>query len=497
MPKPDYSKDIFKQLQELMIKCDNLSHEVKTIEKKTEKKFKKQIKEMKQQYEEKIEILENKVKKLEKENQKLRDDNDRLKKIVNNNSDNSSKPPSSDIKKNIPNNREKSQQKIGGQKGHKGAGLRKKDIENKIANKEIEHEVINVGIPKGEFVSKYIIDVEIRTVAKEYRFYKDENGKYNIPKEFQTDVQYGPELKTMCTALNVDGVVAVNRLTKLVSHISHGKINLSNGTIINFEKELNKKVSGVVETIKNELLNSEMMYTDGTSSRCNNKNICIRNYSTENYTYLAATMSKSKKCIEETGILPKYTGNLVHDHETVIYNYGNKHIECNVHVSRYLKGCFENTGHKWALNMRCFLCTLNEHRKRIKQQGAKEFSKEQLERYLNRCDEIIQEGYTENKKIKQKFLRQEEQKLLNRLKKYKENHTMFLCDFNVPFDNNLSEREIRHVKTKQKISGYFNNLETCTLYCNIKSVIITLKKQCKDFYDEFYKLYKNNPVLVS
>ena len=37
MPKPDYSKDIFNQLQELMLKCDNLSHEVKSIEKKTEK----------------------------------------------------------------------------------------------------------------------------------------------------------------------------------------------------------------------------------------------------------------------------------------------------------------------------------------------------------------------------------------------------------------------------------------------------------------------------
>ena len=37
MAKSDYSKDLFKQVQELILKCDNLSHEVKTIEKKTEK----------------------------------------------------------------------------------------------------------------------------------------------------------------------------------------------------------------------------------------------------------------------------------------------------------------------------------------------------------------------------------------------------------------------------------------------------------------------------
>ena len=68
----------------------------------------------------------------------------------------------------------------------------------------------------------------------------------------------------------------------------------------------------------------------------------------------------------------------------------------------------------------------------------KKIEDERLERYSKRYDEIIQEGYEENRKIKSKFLRQTEQRLLNRLKKYKENHLMFLYDFSVPFDNNLS-----------------------------------------------------------
>lgn len=71
-----------------------------------------------------------------------------------------------------------------------------------------------------------------------------------MKKEFQTDVQYGNELKTICTALNVEGVVAIDRLTKLVSCISHGKIKISNGTLVNFVSELGKKSENVVETIK-------------------------------------------------------------------------------------------------------------------------------------------------------------------------------------------------------------------------------------------------------
>ena len=211
---------------------------------------------------------------------------------------------------------------------------------------------------------------------------------------------------------------------------------------------------------------------------------------------MVATKGKGKKYLEETDILNKYTGNLVHDHETVIYNYGNKHIECNVHVSRYLKGCYENTNHKWALEMRSFLCSLNEYRKKLKLKKIEKLDREKLERYSKRYDEILEKGYEENKKIKKKFLRQDEQRLLNRLKKYKENHLLFIYDFTVPFDNNLSERELRHIKTKQKISGYFNSFSGAQIYSNIKSLIITLKKQGKNFYNEIFNIYENNPVNV-
>lgn len=484
----DYNNQVFKQLEELMKKCDDLSQEIK----QERKEFKKE----KIILNEKIQNLENTVEKLEKENKKLKDDNDRLKKEINNNSDNSSKPPSSDIKKNIPNNREKTNKKVGGQKGHKGHSLTKKSVEEKIQNGEFKHEVINVGDIAKEYKSKYILDIKVNVIAKEYKFFKDKNGKYNIPKEFQTDVQYGNELKTMCAVLNTEGLVAFDRLANIIRNITHNSIELQKSTIINFMTELNKKSSNIIENIKTKILNSQIMYTDATSGRCNGKNICVRNYSTKGLTYFVPTNGKGKKYIEETNILNKYTGTLVHDHETVIYNYGNKHIECNVHVSRYLKGCYENTSNKWSLKMRSLLCSLNEYRKILIAKKITKLEAEKLERYSKRYDEIIEEGYRENKKVKSKYLRQEEQRLINRLKKYKENHLMFLYDFSVPFDNNLSERDLRHVKIKQKVSGYFNSFKGIENYLNVKSIIGTLKKQGKDFYKEIFNIYEEIPVEI-
>lgn len=496
MAKSDYSKDLFKQVQELMLKCDDLSHEVKTIEKRTEKKFKKQIKELKAEYEEKIENLENRVTELEDENEKLKNDNYRLKKQINNDSNNSSKPPSSDIKRNIPNNREKTTKKAGAQKGHTAHFLSKQIIEDKIKNGEYKTEIIHKGEIRKEYISKYILDLKIDVIAKEYRFYKDKNGKYNIPKEFQTDIQYGNELKTICTILNTEGIVALDRLANFVSCISHEKINISKGSIINFMKDFNKKGSYIIKNIESKILNSEIMHTDATTGRVENKNICIRTHSTEEATLLIPTYGKGKKYIEESNILNRYTGNLVHDHETVMYNYGNKHIECNVHILRYLKGNNENTNNKWSLKMRSLLSELNQYRKNLKSKGIQEIEEPQLERYSIRYDEIIEEGYKENKKIKSKYLRQEEQRLLNRLKKYKENHLMFLYDFSVPFDNNLAERDLRHIKMKQKISGHFNSMEGMKIYANIKSIIGTLKKQGRNFYRAIFNIYENIPVNI-
>lgn len=474
-------KDFCKQLEEIMKKCNNLSLELKV---------------QKKEYTEKIDILTAENKQLKERNEKLENEVDRLKKQLNNNSDNSSKPPSTDIKSNIPNNRAKSSKKLGGQKGHTAHFLDKKGIEEKIAKNEIKHEVIHIGKQGKEYISKYILDIEINAVAKEYRFYKDEKGKYNIPKEFQTDVQYGNELKTMCSILNTEGIIAIDRLTDFVSSVSHGQINISKGTIVNFLNSLSKKSKYVIEQIKEKLLNTQLMYTDGTTARCNNRNICVRNYSTNEYTLLIPTIGKGKKYIEQSNILNRYTGDLVHDHETVIYNYGTRHVECNVHISRYLKGCHENTHNKWALKMRSLLCSLNEYKKEQKSKGIEKLSDEKLEKYSQRYDEILEEGYAENKKIKSKYLRQDEQRLLNRMKKYKENHLLFLYDFNMPFDNNLSERDLRHVKSKQKISGHFNSMNGIENYLNIKSIIGTCKKQSINFYEVISNLYKNTPVTI-
>lgn len=117
----NYEKSIYNQLMEVMARLDSL-----------EKDYKKDVRCLNGQ----IDELTQENNALRQENRLLKDDNARLKSIINNDSSNTSLPPSTDQKGGKPantfNGRKKTQRKAGGQKGHAGTTLKKSDIEEKL-----------------------------------------------------------------------------------------------------------------------------------------------------------------------------------------------------------------------------------------------------------------------------------------------------------------------------------------------------------------------------
>lgn len=140
----------------------------------------------------------------------------------------------------------------------------------------------------------------------------------------------------------------------------------------------------------------------------------------------------------------------MHDHETALYHFGTDHGECNVHIIRYLRKNTEETGHKWSGQMKELFCEMNRERKKCIAGGEKSFPKEILCTYEKRYMDFINAGRSENKQPGHKYAKDDEKALLNRLEKYMHNHLLFLHDFSVPFDDNMSLCEL---------SNYANFLE--------------------------------------
>lgn len=94
---------------------------------------------------------------LRKENQLLRDDNERMKRILNNNSANSSQPPSSDPPGKAPNtynSRKPTKKKAGAQPGHKGTHISKAAVEKKIREGRMEHRLEEIGTPGNSYITR-------------------------------------------------------------------------------------------------------------------------------------------------------------------------------------------------------------------------------------------------------------------------------------------------------------------------------------------------------
>ena len=481
----NYQKGMYDQLMEVMARLDTVErdnrHEISRLNNE-------------------ISDLKKENMDLRRENQLLKDDNARLKSIINNDSSNTSLPPSTDQKGGRPantfNGRKKTERKAGGQKGHKGTTLTKSDMEEKIRSGKCRHEIMNIGdSSRKNYVTKYVMDLSVVPVITEVRIYPDENGHFSIPPEYRSDVTYGVNVKSLAVALYSEGVMSNDRIAAFLNAAGSEALSLSEGSIYGFCKKLSERAHTSIEHLENDLLNQNVVATDATTVTVNGEQNYIRNFSSDTTVVYRAMKSKTIEALEKLQLLKKYTGILVHDHETALYHFGTDHAECNVHIIRYLRKNTEETGNKWSGEMSALLCEMNKARKEFISQELFSFPEEAVLDYEKKYHAVIKRGREENKRTSHRYAKKDEKALLNRMEKYSYNHLLFLHDFSVPFDDNISERDLRKAKNRQKMAGGFRKDSGHEMYCSILTIIETLKKRKMGMIENIKRLFQGTPAI--
>jgi len=444
-----------------------------------------------------IDNLKAENKALKAENRKLKLEIKKLKEELGKDSHNSSKPPSSNKFGNRHRNRNKkpkNKKKVGGQTGHKGNNLKKEAQ----ADKKVIH-VANKCSKCGYDLSK----VKIKMIIEEYRQEIDILAKRlvknhhlgikecpncgielsgNYPKYLSKSVQYGNNLKAFSSYLSSYQLIPYNRLKILLNDLF--SINISIGTLYNINKEMAGKSEYLLENIKKILQESKLMHADETGLYCKGKLHYAYVFSNNNLSYFDINKSRSKKALDEIGILTNYRGELVTDFYAMYRMFPNlTNYFCNAHLLRELTFIYEMDNKYWSKSLIDILVKLNNLDKKEANYKYKK------ENYLKQFDNIIENNLeietrlqennkkTKDKKSRGKVAQTKSKNILDRLKKYRKAYLGFVLNDNIPFTNNQAERDFRFIKVQQKISGTFRSIEGAKNFLKTSSIVSTIRKQ--------------------
>lgn len=490
----------------------------KQLEKENEDFFKQRIedrnviseqkKQLKLANEEKAALMAE-VEELRENNKNFCNEIARLKSILNNNPSNTSTPPSQgqagldphshrpksqneyngrdEAKKNEEEDAPK--RKKGGQKNHRGTTLTKEEIEKFLNDNRDRcvHEIHEVGTKREgkPYRVKYTIGTRTMVVIKEYRYYDDAE----IPVEHYSDVTYDSSLKALAAYLYGECNMPTDKIKDLLNTVSDGMINISEGSAYNFCREVAEKAEYSIEQLRQDLLNGDVLYTDATYTKENGKETYIRNASNSNTVVYSPQDSKTIEDIKETAVLNDFVGVVVADHETALKHCGTENAECNQHTGRYCSKNKDQTGHAWLDDYMSLLYEMKDEKKKLMDDSITAFSDSVLEDYFKRYDDILKNGWEQNKDDKLwEYAAKDERALLRRFEKYKYDHLRFATNFKVEFTNNRSEADIRIFKTRTKATGGFRQRSGREICCNILSVIRTCKKRKMPIFSSLEKI---------
>ena len=441
-------------------------------------------------------------------------ENNKMKNQLKLNSQNSSKPPSTDgykKNKNVTNNRRKTGKKPGGQEGHTGVTLNKVENPDKVVDIPLPLEKCDCGSSllesKDETTTRQIFDIIMKLFVTEYVTHtkrcpcgKVHSSKF--PEKVQQPVEYSDNVKAFLSLLTMYHFIPLERATEIFKDLFG--IKPSEGTIVNTNRKLSDILECPVNQIKEQIKSSSVVHFDESGFRDNALTKWMHVASTDNLTYYEMHQNRGYKGATEVGILPGFTGTAVHDHWKPYYKFTDcTHGECNAHVLRYLRDIYENYGQEWAQSMASLLLEIKDSVQTYKDSGETCMPKEECESWLSRYHSIIDKGYIEDDQkspsvISKKTGKKKNSKarqLLNRMDTYDIEHLAFMFDFDIPFDNNLSERDLRMQKLRQKISGSFRGVNGAKVFCRIRSYISTARKNGLRAFDAIQRAFAGNPFI--
>jgi transposase len=294
------------------------------------------------------------------------------------------------------------------------------------------------------------------------------------PAHVRGHLSYGPGIGATIGYLNTVHHLPFRRTVELIKELFH--IPLSEGSVYNMLQGLQTSCLKTYDSIRDSLLESPVVGADETGMHVNKRLQWFWTFQTNDLTYIFPHAGRGKEAIDAH--FPKGLPRswLVTDRHASYFNlYVKGHQICLAHLLRELTWLNELApNQKWSKKMKALLQEAIHKRKRLP------WKKIDREKLIRRFNDLLAE--------KVDHLHKDIQTLQTSLIRHREHVLNFLFHDFLPSDNNASERSIRPLKVKQKVSGCFRTDKGALTFAVLHSVTDTARKNNRSPWLELYRL---------
>jgi transposase len=438
----------------------------------------------------------------------LRADNAELRRRLGMNSTNSSKPPSSDspfVKPAPKSLRGRSKRKPGGQAGHPGSTLTLVTD----PNERVRHEpgpctgcgasLVNaaeVGVERRQVFDLPPISVRVtehQLIARRCRCGTTTCG--TVPEGVVAPVQYGPRVTAVILYLYAGQFLSKKRTAQALAELFGTPV--SEGTVATMTRRAADGLAGFLDIVRDRVAAADVAGFDETGLRVAGALHWVHCARTDKYTLITCHPQRGQAGIDHAGVLDRFRGVAVHDAWAPYDTYTDiEHQLCCAHALRELVAVTETAPPDdlwcWAAQAADALVAMQDLVTDALTTDTIDTAA--LNRQIQLYHSAVQIGVSQTSARSDAVMRKHNA-LAHRLLDRQDDYLRFTTDWRIPPDNNGSERDIRMIKLRQKVSGCLRTLTGARQFCAIRSYLSTAAKHGRHFFDTLIMLAEGRPWL--
>lgn len=309
---------------------------------------------------------------------------------------------------------------------------------------------------------------------------------------------YGPRVRALAVYFLHVQHLPVARTATLLAEVY--QMPVSEGFLAGVLTDAGQRAQQTTGDLRALLDQARVAHFDETGVRVDGQLKWLHTACTARVTLLGVSAWRGTKAINELGVLPDFTGTVVHDGYNSYRGYTTPtHALCSAHILRELLAVTDrDPAQVWASDLSALLRAANKRAHHARDTGKQRLPKQYLTQLRSQYRALIRAGMRANPRPARTGRKGAPRlgtipALLKRLDERQDEVLRFATDLSVPFTNNQAERDLRMAKLQMKISGCWRTTQGAQTFAALRSYTATARKNDIPLLEALARLLTGDP----